>query len=171
MLLESARTERPRGFRLIGEIDISNETALASILGPEVELGGDITLDLTELTFADSVGIRVLMEAARALDGRGLLYLAGARPALSRAFDLMGVHRATGIVVVGDPLRAGDVAAVRTARDLVGDVHPVEMAHCACGCPYLYATDDLALFWEPGDRFAEGCTDRSCECHVSPLRG
>jgi hypothetical protein len=89
----------------------------------------------------------------------------GTRPSIRKTFDLMGVGRAPGVV-----LEAGAPPA-RTRPDQAGGTHPVAEAQCACGCPYLYAADDLALFWEAGERFGSGCTDHSCECHVAPLRG
>jgi anti-anti-sigma factor len=170
MLLQSARTERPRGFRLIGEVDLSNQGEVSSLLAPEVALGGDITLDLSELVFMDSAGVRVLLEAARGLVGRGQLCVTGMRAGLRRTFDIMGVHQAPGMMVM-DGIADADSVRAGFANDLAGDSHPVMQARCACGCPYLYATDDMALFWEPGGRIAEGCSDRSCECHVSPLMG
>jgi len=176
MLLRSERTERPRGFRIVGEVDISNERFLASLLDPEIALGGEITLDMTEVGFMDSSGIRVLLRSAARLDGRGSLVVTGVQPALRRTFDLLRVAEAPGFVIadtaaqllVMDP--AGAVPA-GTRDDVLGGSHPVAEARCACGCPYLYAADDLALFWEPGDRVSGVCTDPACECHVAPLRG
>jgi anti-anti-sigma factor len=173
MLMQSVRIDPPRGFRLSGEVDISNENDLAGLLEPEVALGGDITLDLSGLGFMDSSGIRVLLRSASELAGRGgSMFLSGAREGLRRVFDVMGVERAPGLVIVAaaaegllDPGRPG------TARDLDGGSHRVIESRCACGCPYLYSADDLALFWEPGERFDEDCCDRSCQCHVAPLRG
>ena len=75
MLLQVARTESPRGFRLIGEIDVSNADILTDALEPEVEQGGDLTLDLTGLTFMDSSGIQVIIRTARRLEGSGNLRL------------------------------------------------------------------------------------------------
>ena len=84
----------------------------------------------------------------------------------------MGVRRAPGLVVMdGATEEFGDGTLPGTASDVDGGSHPVAEARCACGCTYLYAADDLALFWEPGRRFSDGCSDRSCECHVAPLRG
>jgi anti-anti-sigma factor len=171
MLMTTIRTERPRGFRVAGEIDMSNEGALSRLLAREAADGGDITLDLSELAFIDSSGVRALLQAARNLAGRGRLVLTGMRPAVRRMFDLMGVGRAPG-VVLGDAVAVTETSRPsRTRQDVAGGSHPVEEATCACGCPYLCAADDLALFWEPGRRYSLTCTDRTCQCHVAPLRG
>src|SRR3954470_11497144 len=125
--MHSMRTERPRGFRLSGEIDISNETGFSSMLEAEVLRGGDITLDLTELRFMDSSGIRILLRMARELAGRGTLVVVGAREGLRRTFDMLGADDAPGLVIV-DPV-FGTPGLVqpegRSALDLAGASHAV----------------------------------------------
>ncbi len=100
-------------------------------------------------------------------------------------FDIMGLDQAPGLVipapgpeavpgrgrVPAEALPTATVQATPLRPDAGGEMHPVEEASCACGCPYLYAADDLALFWEPGADIGPDCADRSCECHASPLRG
>jgi anti-anti-sigma factor len=66
MLLDIRETDQPRAFRLIGELDISNADTLAALLDREVQWEGDITLDLSELTFIGSSGIRVIDPAEQA---------------------------------------------------------------------------------------------------------
>src|SRR5438067_10353140 len=75
MLLQLARTTEPRGFRLVGEIDLSNVSTLSQALAREIEIGGDLTLDLAGLVFMDSTGIQVIIQTARQLEGRGRLIL------------------------------------------------------------------------------------------------
>jgi len=178
MLMHSTRIDRPRGFRISGEVDISNERTFSSLLDPDVARGGDITLDLSGLGFMDSSGVRVLLRHAGRLEGRGTLRVTGVGASLRRTFDVMGIERAPGLVIVETAADAGAPAfdpsgSIPAGRrnDRDGGSHAVAEARCACGCPYLYAADDLALFWEPGRRFSEGCVDRACECHVAPLRG
>jgi len=172
MLLRSVRTDNARGLRLIGEIDVSNGPALRGLLARERKAtAGDVTLDLSGLRFIDSSGIRVLLGAARELESEGRRLVVRDVPrGVRRIFDLLGVERAPGVVLSKPPVGdEDDQGAVR--RDSRGEPHPVVRAWCACGCPYLYADDDAALFWEPGGRVDPGCVDRTCQCHVSPLRG
>ena len=152
---------------------MSNGEALSRLLAKESTAGGDLTLELSGLAFIDSSGVRALLAAARGLAGRGRLVLAGARPGVRRVLDLMGVDHAPGVVFSEQtPTDSGAAAGPELARrDARGDPHPVRRARCSCGCPYLYAADDFALFWEPGPRFSTTCTDRSCQCHTAPLRG
>ncbi len=137
---------------------MSNEGALSRVLAREAASEGDLTLDLSELVFIDSSGVRALLRTAGELAGRGRLLLVGVRPAIRRTFEIMGVDRVPGVVLEAASPRSG--SSGRTRPDQAGDSHPVAEAVCACGCPYLYAADDLALFWEAGERYGAACTDR-----------
>ena len=175
MLLRTVTTEHPRSLRLIGEIDLSNASDLTRLLRCERDAlpGRDVALDLGELRFIDSSGMRVLLGAARELHAEGRsLVMRDVPPGIRRIFGVMGLDKAPGILLEerfaeGEP--EGRTPGVR--RDASGRPHRVARARCACGCPYLYAADDLALFWEPGHWITPGCTDAECQCHVAPLRG
>jgi anti-anti-sigma factor len=92
MLLEIEEAGHPRAFRLIGEMDISNAETLAAVLEKNVEGEGDITLDLSGLTFIDSSGIRVLLRAMDRLDGRGRLVLKSPTRSVRHVLSLMGLE-------------------------------------------------------------------------------
>jgi anti-sigma B factor antagonist len=51
--------------RLVGEIDMSNADRLATRLTTEREKGSELTLDLSEVTFMDSSGLKVLLDLSR----------------------------------------------------------------------------------------------------------
>ncbi|AEV87810.1 hypothetical protein ACWT_6797 [Actinoplanes sp. SE50] len=68
-LLRAVRTSEPRGLRVAGEADLSNRQALRAVVehliedtaaGPE-----PVTLDLSDLRFADSAAARILLTPAR----------------------------------------------------------------------------------------------------------
>ena len=107
MLLEVRETGQPRGFRLIGELDISNAETLAAVLDREVEEQGDISLDLSDLTFIDSSGIRVLLRAMDRLSGRGKIILASPTSSVRHVLSLMGLDDHDSIRVVGPGERGG----------------------------------------------------------------
>ena len=65
----------PRGFRLVGELDMSTARQLSDDLDLELGRGGDVTLDLADLTFMDSTGLQVLIRSALMLGDRGRLVL------------------------------------------------------------------------------------------------
>jgi anti-anti-sigma factor len=60
----------PRGFRLVGELDLSCLDQLRPI-EDKVSQGGDLHLDLSRLTFMDGAGLERLSEVARGLRARG----------------------------------------------------------------------------------------------------
>ena len=102
MLLDIEKTDAPRGFRLVGELDASNVTSLSEALQPEIERGGDLTLDLAGLAFMDSTGIQVLVRTAQALEGRGDLILVSPGNLVRRILELIPVQKLDNVRIVGD---------------------------------------------------------------------
>jgi anti-anti-sigma factor len=102
MLLEIEENDEPRTFRLIGEMDISNAETLAAVLEKKADGEGDITLDLSELTFIDSSGIRVLLRAMDRLDGKGRLLLVSPTDSVRHVLSLMGLEERGPILVEGE---------------------------------------------------------------------
>ncbi len=102
MLLDIERTDAPRGFRLVGELDASNVTSLSEALQPEIDRGGDLTLDLAGLAFMDSTGIQVLVRTAQGLEGRGDLILVSPGNLVRRILELIPVQRLDNVRIVGD---------------------------------------------------------------------
>jgi anti-anti-sigma factor len=87
------RIERTdRRVRLIGELDLfAFDTAMAE-LEPLLSTDGDLEIDLGELTFLDSSGIRVLIRSRSELDGRGRLILRGASPHVLKILEIAGLQ-------------------------------------------------------------------------------
>jgi len=92
-----------RSYRLIGELDASNADELVADLQQEVEAGGDLVLDLSDLTFVDSMGLRSFLRIASALDASGTLVLENPVKSVARTIHLVGLHRAPNISIVGGP--------------------------------------------------------------------
>jgi anti-anti-sigma factor len=69
------KTAHPHGFKLTGDLDASNVRSFREAIEPELQVGGDLTIDLRGLAFMDSSGIGALVDAARRLEGRGSLIL------------------------------------------------------------------------------------------------
>jgi anti-sigma B factor antagonist len=87
------RAERTadRTVRLVGELDLASfEIALAE-LEPLLAEGGDLELDLEDLTFLDSSGIRVFIKCRAELAGRGRLRLRGATPHVAKILEIAGL--------------------------------------------------------------------------------
>src|SRR5919204_6291131 len=102
LLLEVTKTEVPRGFRLVGELDASNVGVLSDVLEPEVRRGGNITLDLTGLAFMDSSGIQVLVSTAQGLQGAGRLILLSPGELVKRVLSLIPMERMANVDIVDD---------------------------------------------------------------------
>lgn len=81
----------PRSFRLSGNIDASNAANVADALEPYFREEGDITIDLSELEFIDSVGLGVFVTATKELRGSGKLILENPQHTVARAVELAGL--------------------------------------------------------------------------------
>ena len=92
--LEHPRTSTVRlgvSLRLSGEIDLGNAQDLKDALDERLDVGGPILIDVSELSFIDSAGVHVWVQAAESLNDRGCLVIHGERKSLGRLFDLLGV--------------------------------------------------------------------------------
>lgn len=61
-LLRLEEGEGPASFRLIGELDVSNAPQVTARLREELDRADQLSLDVSELTFMDSQGLRMLIE-------------------------------------------------------------------------------------------------------------
>ena len=73
---------------------VDQVTAATSGLG-----GGDVTFDLSELTFIDSSGVRALLQVVAGLE-HGSLILLDPTDAVRRVFDIVGLADASARVVI-----------------------------------------------------------------------
>lgn len=79
-------------LRVAGEIDASSVRVLADHLEPLPEGRGEVLLDLAEVTFVDSSGLRVLIDAhQRAERGGRRLVLVEPSPVVRRLLDISGL--------------------------------------------------------------------------------
>ena len=100
-LLQIVASGTPRSYRLVGELDASNADDLLVELQKEVEGGGDLVLELSDLSFVDSMGLRSFLRIAAALDASGKLILEQPARAVARTIHLAGLHKAPNILIVG----------------------------------------------------------------------
>jgi anti-anti-sigma factor len=99
-LLQVLRTNDSRSVRLVGELDASNAEALLEDLGKDIAEGGTITLDLSGLSFVDSMGLRTFLRVAAALTGSGRLVLHAPQRSVARTFELVGIEKVPNIELV-----------------------------------------------------------------------
>jgi anti-anti-sigma factor len=97
------RVVRPGGggglFRLFGELDASSVAELDTVLR-HARGGGDVVLDLADLTFIDSAGIKGFIEIARAVGTGRKLILLSPRPVVARVLRFTGIAEALPNLVV-----------------------------------------------------------------------
>jgi anti-anti-sigma factor len=89
-MLRTVPTQHPRGFRLIGELDVSNFEELSAFLAAHVDADAPLALDLSGVTFMDSSGLKVIYRLARLARERGAgpVELRSPAPQVRRLFDL-----------------------------------------------------------------------------------
>jgi anti-sigma B factor antagonist len=88
----SIRIGTDRTARLIGELDLSvydeaTDQLLSAFDGP-----GDVRLDLSELSFVDSSGIRLLIQLRRALGEGDRIVLSSPTPQVRKILDAVGIR-------------------------------------------------------------------------------
>jgi anti-sigma B factor antagonist len=77
----------------VGELDMATADELVRALEPAIATaGGDLTLDLSDLTFIDSSGLRALLEVSQRLNGGGRLVLSRPSEAASKVFELVRIE-------------------------------------------------------------------------------
>jgi anti-sigma B factor antagonist len=99
-LLKIQKADEGRVFHVLGELDIATAATLAEALAPAVETEGDLIIDLSELTFMDSSGIKTLIETARKLEGKGGLILRSAGEPIRRVLALTQLDRIPNLTIV-----------------------------------------------------------------------
>ena len=92
-MLEIEPIDEDRGLRLVGEVDLSNVDQLKTALDPQVDRGGEITLDVAGLSFIGSAGVQVLIRALIDLEGRGVIVLRSPGESLRQLIGIMGLDR------------------------------------------------------------------------------
>jgi len=102
-LLQVLPTSEPRTVRLIGELDASNADEFLDTLLKHVDGDGDLVLNLAELSFIDSMGLRSLLRIATGLENTGKLVLDSPQRAVARTIEVVGLEQADNIAIVGGP--------------------------------------------------------------------
>ena len=98
-----ARLDGGNGLKVAGELDLATSSQLTEALR-DASSAGQVTLDLSELTFLDSSGIHAILELARTQNGNGPVIILNPSYAVTRVFDVVGIDQHAGI-----ELRRADV--------------------------------------------------------------
>jgi len=106
-LLIDVRQDKGRAvLSLRGELDLASAPLLqAELDSSQIESASMLVLDLEELTFIDSTGLRVLLTAYEHSQGRGQEFaVTQGSPQVQRLLSITGVGEHLHIVAPGDEL-------------------------------------------------------------------
>jgi anti-sigma B factor antagonist len=84
-----------RAYRVVGTFDVPSAGGITDLLDEVCRIPGDITLDLSEVTFMDSGGLRALLQACLGLGETGVLRLVNPSGQVRDLLDLTGVLKST----------------------------------------------------------------------------
>jgi anti-anti-sigma factor len=98
--------ETSYGFRIVGELTESNADLLAAATENSVARGGELTLDLTGLSYLDAAALHVITEIGNRLDGRGRLILRCPDPWVRKVIGIAGLEQLGSVQVVEMELSA-----------------------------------------------------------------
>jgi stage II sporulation protein AA (anti-sigma F factor antagonist) len=99
--LEIVATEDPFGLRLAGEIDMATAPALQGALLVALADGRPVTVDMKDVTFIDSSGLKVIVAAATETASGKALTVKDPSAVVRRVLELFGLEQVPQIRVVG----------------------------------------------------------------------
>jgi anti-sigma B factor antagonist len=109
---------QPRIVMFSGELDLSTAPRATEELHGALDRGDPVIVDLTKLSFIDSSGIAVLVEAVRSLNGGGgpVMHTVVAEGSqVDRVFSLAGIDRVMTLFVRRDEALAALSGGSRNA--------------------------------------------------------
>ncbi|MBO7673475.1 MAG: STAS domain-containing protein [Atopobiaceae bacterium] len=77
-------------MRLSGQLNTTTADKLSDEIASSCDGVTDIVLDLEDLTYISSAGLRVILTAQKALRGKGSLVIRNASPEIYAVFDMTG---------------------------------------------------------------------------------
>ncbi len=84
--------DTPRSFRLRGTFGVASAGSLHELLDEVCRTGGDLTLDLSGVTFMDSVGLRAIIQACMGLADTGTVRLVNPAGQVRRLLQVSGIE-------------------------------------------------------------------------------
>ena len=100
--LDIATTQDPFGLRVSGEIDMASAPALEEALLVALADGRPVTVDMHDVTFIDSSGLKVILSIAAESTPGTPLTLKDPSPAVRRVLELFGMEQIPHIRVVDE---------------------------------------------------------------------
>jgi anti-anti-sigma factor len=88
-----------KGLRLAGELDLAGAPRLTEALLDFASSEGELHLDLTEVSFLDSSGLRVILALARSRVDNGSVVVLDPSAAVRRILEILGIDEHPGIEI------------------------------------------------------------------------
>lgn len=92
----------PERYRLRGELDMASAVTFENALTPVVQDCSRLVLDLEDLAFIDSSGLRALVQLSERMNGSAPLVLSNVPHGVQRLLDIVGLASLPGIEVDTD---------------------------------------------------------------------
>jgi anti-sigma B factor antagonist len=89
----------PDTYRLSGELDMATAVSLHEALQHVVAAHGRLVLDIQDLSFIDSSGLRALVQLSERMNGSGPLVLCNVSASVRRLLEIVGFESLPGIEV------------------------------------------------------------------------
>jgi anti-anti-sigma factor len=89
--IDTSHIEGRLELRVAGEIDMLTATELTEALTQLAAKDGQVTVDLGDVTFIDSSGLRALFAFASSTNGNGPLRVVNASPTVLRTLQIVGM--------------------------------------------------------------------------------
>ena len=91
------------GIRVAGELDMSTVNDLLEGVRPYLlAASGDLTLNLSQLSFMDSSGLLAFLDMSKELEGRGRLVLRSPSGSVARLLQLARAETIPNVAIVPD---------------------------------------------------------------------
>ena len=97
-VLEISRLTDGAGVKLTGELDLHYARQVTTALA-EFQRAGDVRVDMADVTFIDSSGLKALLAFARSRNGNGKLLLVEPTDGARRLFEIIRLEEHPGIEV------------------------------------------------------------------------
>jgi anti-anti-sigma factor len=90
--------EEARLIRAVGELDMGSAPALRHALDAARDEAVTALLDMAEVTFIDSTGLHLLLDASRSANGNWSFFIVRPSPAVQRLIDLTRTRELLAVV-------------------------------------------------------------------------
>lgn len=82
----------------IGRIDVNLAPELEKEINEEIEKISYLTIDLNEVNYISSIGLRVFLNAQKKLSGRGEMKITNIKPEVLEIFKMVGFDKILNII-------------------------------------------------------------------------